>query len=177
MDPSTLRLLLDYNSWATGRILDAAGRVTPEQFVAPTNATMRSLRGTLVHMLDGEWSWRLRLQGRSGAEWRPEEDLQPEDFPTVAALAQRWREEERQLRAYATTLSAQDLIRVVDLGRVNDLAPPDRFPLWYFLQHVLNHSSMSRADAATLLTLYGQSPGDIDFLNFADTLPAGAAEG
>jgi uncharacterized damage-inducible protein DinB len=172
VNPQTLTTLIGYNYWGNARILDMAAGVSQDHYVAPGQTTTRNLRDTLLHTLDTEWSWRLRLQGRPIDEWGPEMELIAESFPTVTTLAARWREDEREMRAWTASLTTEDLVRVVDLGRVNDTAPRDRFPLWYFLLHVLNHSTMQRADAATLLTAFGQSPGDLDFLNFADTLPA-----
>ncbi len=54
-------------------------------------------------------------------------------------------------------------------------APPNvrrevQAPLWYFVMHILTHGTLQRADAAVLLTQAGHSPGDLDFLDFADSL-------
>jgi uncharacterized damage-inducible protein DinB len=42
------------------------------------------------------------------------------------------------------------------------------YPLvrWQMLQHLLLHSMQHRSEAALMLTDYGHSPGDIDFLFF-----------
>jgi len=56
--------LYDYHYWATGRVLDTATLITPEQFAAPAPVPWRSLRGTLVHLLGGEWGWLARWEGR-----------------------------------------------------------------------------------------------------------------
>lgn len=37
---------------------------------------------------------------------------------------------------------------------------------WHMLSHLLMHSMQHRSEAAVLLTQYGRSPGDIDFLFF-----------
>ncbi len=34
--------------------------------------------------------------------------------------------------------------------------------------HIYSHGLLQLADAATLLTLAGQSPGELDFLDFVD---------
>ncbi len=148
--------LFDYNYWANARVLDAAARVSAEQFLDPAAVTTRNLRGTLVHQLDVEWSWRRRWQGLDETEV-----LRDEAFPTVAALAARWREDEREMRAYLAGLGDDDLARPFDLGGHH---PP---PLWHLMLHVVNHGTQQRGDAAVLLTRYGCSPGGLDFADFA----------
>lgn len=152
--------LFDHSYWATYQVLSTAARLSVEQFVASSTVTTRSLRGTLVHALDVEWSWRLRLRGADGAS--SERELTEDDYPTVRALAEHWRRDEAEMRAWLAELDDTTLAERVDLGG------RDRFPLWYFLMHILTHSSQQRSDAAVLLTRLGQSPGDLDFLNYAD---------
>ena len=156
MNAADVRDLFDYNYWANGRVLAAAARVSAEQFADPAPVTTRNLRGTLVHQLDVEWSWRRRWRGLAEGE-----ELRDEDFPTVAALAARWREDEREMRAYLAGLGDDDPGRSVDLGGPH---PP---PLWHLMLHVVNHGTQQRGDAAVLLTRYGRSPGGLDVADFA----------
>ncbi len=164
MNVADVRDLFDYNYWANGRVLDAAARLSPEAFVDPATVTTRDLRSTLVHQLDVEWSWRLRWQRLD----EPAEELSASDFPTALALADRWREEEREMRAYLATLGDDDLARPFDIGSGHPL------PLWQQLVHVINHGTQQRSDAAVLLTRHGRSPGDLDFGYFAHERAAAA---
>jgi uncharacterized damage-inducible protein DinB len=159
---SDVRSLLDYTSWANRQILETAGAVPVEAFTAPSEVTWRNLRGTLVHTLDVERSWRARLQGRPREEWDP--DLPEEEFPTVESLAARWSAEDEEMRSWLGSLDDDSMAAVVDLGGAN------RFPLWYFLMHIVTHSAQQRRDATILLTLAGHAPPEIEFLNFADWL-------
>ena len=151
--------LIDFTYWGDRHLLDVAAKLTPEQWVAPSDITERSLRATLVHTLDVEWSWRQRLRKR------PEGELKPEDYPSVASLAEHWARDEVEMRAWLATLDDATLAATPDIG--------DKvlFPLWYYLVHIVTHSQQQRSDAAILLTRAGHSPGNIEFLDYADTTP------
>lgn len=151
--------LLDYMYWVNYRLLDAAERLSPEQLSRPTDVTTRDLRATLVHELDVEWSWRLNLQGKLTDA---EEELQPGDYPDVAAIREHWRRDEAEMRAWLGGLTDDDISKAVH----SDLSKNDR-PLWQYLLHVVFHAAQQQADAATLLTLAGESPDDIGYLEMA----------
>ena len=42
--------------------------------------------------------------------------------------------------------------------------------LWQALAHVVNHGTQHRAEAAALLTTVGCSPGDLDMIDYIDTI-------
>ena len=44
MTPQEMRVLYDYNAWANHRSLDAASRLTAEQFVQPMGSSFGSVR-------------------------------------------------------------------------------------------------------------------------------------
>ncbi len=162
MRSSELRVLVDYHYWATRRVLAAAQGLTDDELRQVSGGTTRDLRQTLVHALDVEWSWRERLRGLPQAAW--ESDLSPDDYPNVAALSERWARDEAEMRAWIDGLSDAELA-----------APPSvrgeiGAPLWFYVMHILTHGTLQRADVAVLLTQAGHSPGDMDFLDFADTL-------
>ena len=150
--------LIGHMYWANDRVLGAAGLLSAEEFVAPSDLTTRSLRETLVHELDVEWSWRLNLQGRS--DEAPDE-LKPEAFPDVTSLRDRWRQDETEMQEWIESLSDEQLLAPVFSAQTEETRP-----LWEFVVHVTNHATQQRADAATLLTLAGHSPGDFEFLDY-----------
>jgi uncharacterized damage-inducible protein DinB len=47
----------------------------------------------------------------------------------------------------------------------SDLSADDR-PLWQYLLHIVFHATQQQADAATLLTEAGVSPGEIGYLEW-----------
>lgn len=158
-------MLFDLTYWCNRQVLAAVARATPEQLTAPAEFTYRNLRGTLVHALDVEKSWRLRLLGEPPAVW--DVTLAEDDYPTVAAIADHWASDEREMRAWLGGLTDDELVTIVDLGT------EDRFPLWYYLVHIVTHSEQQRRDAQVLLNAFGHDVPDLEFLFYADTLTAG----
>ncbi len=161
MRSAEIRSLVEYMYWVNHRLLAAAEGLTADQFIAAAHPTTRDLRATLVHELDVEWSWRLNLQARPLDEFGPEAELQPNDYPTVAALREHWLRDEAEMRTWVSSLSDDDL----------DAIPPsalshDRRPLRDYLLHIVVHACQQQADAATLLTLAGRSPGELGYLEF-----------
>jgi uncharacterized damage-inducible protein DinB len=162
MRAADLLTLLDYNAWANRQVVDTAGELSIQEFTEPSGVTWRNVRGTLVHTLDVERSWRRRLQGRPPEEW--DDSLHDEDYPTADALAEHWDRDHAEMRAWIEGLDDEAVGAIVDLGE------KDRFPLWYFVVHVLTHSAQQRRDAAILLTNAGHGPPEIEFLYYADWL-------
>ncbi len=161
MTPRDFRLLFDYGYWATGQLLAVAASVSEDAFTAPSQISYRGIRGTLVHTLDVERSWRGRIRGERPEVWDVE--LPEADFPTVEALEAAWQRDQVEMLAWVDGLDQAALDAIVDLG------PRDRFPLATFLLHVLTHSAQQRRDVALQLERAGHPPPEIEFLNFADT--------
>jgi hypothetical protein len=42
--------------------------------------------------------------------------------------------------------------------------------LWHIMIHVMNHGTQHRSEAAAILTSFNQSPGDLDFTMYLNTL-------
>jgi uncharacterized damage-inducible protein DinB len=156
MNKADIQHLVDYLYWVNGRILDAAEQLEGDQLTRSSPPTTRDLRATLVHVLDVEWSWRLNLQGRLD---EAEQDLRPEDYPDVAAIRAHWARDEAEMRAWLASLTDADIA-----AEVRSELTKNRLPLWQGLLHVVFHGIQQQADAATLLTLAGHSPGDIGYL-------------
>lgn len=161
MNIGDILTLYDYNYWATRRILTATTHVSPEQFVVPTAHSFSSLRGTLVHILDGERAWRMLLQHQTLAFFR---DLKEDAFPTVDVLEQRWNEDERAMRDYLAHLTDGDLNEYIRYTTPE--GEKRERVLWHCLLHVVNHGTQHRSEAAVILTDYGHSPDDLDFTAF-----------
>ena len=159
MKKSEILTLYQYNAWANARILNTASQVTAQQFLAPASYSHGGLRGTLVHVLFAEWIWRARWEGIS-----PTEGPIPEDFPTLESLRERWQTEERALMAFVENVDEQKLDGVVHYSRTG--GEPRENILWHLMLHLVNHGTQHRSEAAIMLTDFGHSPGDIDFITY-----------
>jgi uncharacterized damage-inducible protein DinB len=162
MQPEDILPLIDYAFWVRDRVLAAAGSLAAEAFTQTQTVTCRDLRATLVHELEGEWAWRVRLS--EGAF--PRRGLDPADYPTVAVLERHWRREEREMRAWFGGLSTERL----------DARPPgdeNVLPMWHYLVHIATHAVQQFSEAAVLLTRMGHSPGEIGYLEYATSRAGG----
>ena len=161
MNKADVEALIDWMYWVNHRLLDAADGLTDTAFRAPSKVTTRSLRETFVHELDVEWSWRENVRGKPLEEWGTDEELKPDDFPTLASLRERWTTDEAEMRTWLASLTDAEVGRPASSAFTND-----RRPLWQYLMHIVSHAAQQQADAATLLTLAGRSPGDIGYLEY-----------
>jgi len=161
-----LETLFGFSYWMKDRVLERAAKLTTAEFQAPSGVTTRDLRATLVHTLDVESSWRARLRG----EPEPKE-LAVTDYPRASDLIDHWRRDEQAMRAWLASLDDETLEKIHDLAPGSP--PKERFPLWYYVLHIHAHTQQQLSDAAVLLTRMRQSPGNIDFLDYADDMHKG----
>ena len=159
MNKQDIQLLYKYNQWANERILNAASRLTSEQFLAEAEYPHGGLRGTLTHILFAEWIWRKRARGDS-----PTIRLAPEDFPTFDSLRARWQAEGIELLRFIDSLTDEQLSATFQYKSTK--GDPYENVLWQILAHVVNHGTQHRSEAAAILTEFGHSPGDIDLIVF-----------
>ena len=159
MNKQDVSLLYKYNKWANAKIMEGAVNVTHEQFIANANFPHGGLRGTLVHTLFAEWIWRHRWEGTS-----PVVHLKSEDFPTFETLEHRWADEEDLLMRFIENVT-DDMLNNYFFYTATDGSPYERV-LWQTMLHLVNHGTQHRSEAAAMLTDFGHSPGDIDFVYF-----------
>jgi uncharacterized damage-inducible protein DinB len=164
MNLQELRTLLDYHYWARDRVLDAAGKLTPDQFTCDLGSSFRSVRDTLAHMYAAEWAWCSRWQGHS-----PTTLLSPDMFPDAETLRAKWIDLESDVRAVLERMGGQGLDRVIEYTMINGDARRSIF--WQMLQHVVNHASYHRGQVTTLLRQLGAAPPQgTDLITFYRTM-------
>lgn len=151
---SDIQFLFAYDRWATARVLDAAVGIDDATWSSPNAIGERGLGGILVHALGAHQRWRNTLSGSTEMP-RPER----EPLPTIGDLRATWLNEWPALDAWLATLDDASM-ELMDEG----------LPYWQMLAHVVNHGTQHRSEAAALLTTAGHSPGDLDLIEYAESL-------
>lgn len=159
MTPEEMRVLYDYNAWANRRALEAAGKVTTEEFLRPMGSSFGSLRDTLAHIYGAEVIWLERFQGRSPAALP---DVT--QFHDLSSLREKWLEHEAHLLAFVSRLTQEDLNRVMEYKTLK--FGVYRNPLWQSMQHVVNHGTYHRGQVTTLLRQLNAQPILTDLMHF-----------
>ncbi len=155
-----LTTMFDYNAVTNARLLACAERVGAAELDTPADMGRGSLRETLYHLLTVEWAWGHVVRDHHGPTAPPAIELSSPfaEWETFAA------DNARQMRAFLDTLTDDDLAESVTVERFDTKY---QMIVWRMLVHMLYHAAQHRAEVAALLTRYGQSPGDTDFLFFA----------
>lgn len=159
MTPEEIRTLYDYNAWANHRSLDAAAKLTKEEFTKPMGSSFGSVRDTLAHICSAEWVWLERFQARSPASF-PDAS----GFLDVESLRVKWAEQEGRLLAFAGKLTQEDLNRVMEYKTMKFGVYKN--PLWQSMQHVVNHGTYHRGQVTTLLRQLGAQPILTDLMHY-----------
>jgi len=156
-----VRNLYAYNRWANHRVCEAARSLDVPQFVQDLRASYSSVKGTLVHILWGEWLWLQRWSGES-----PKQVFVPEEFPSLAELEVRWNTVEREQQEFIERLTDDGLRERVSYENLQ--GQRWTYTRAQMMQHVVNHSSYHRGQVAVLLRQLGKTPSATDFLLFLD---------
>jgi uncharacterized damage-inducible protein DinB len=157
MEPADIRYLFAYDRWATEKVLHQVDGIASELWGRAGVVGDRGLGSILVHMLGAHQRWRLAFEGS-------DESPEPEDepLPTAAELAARWRDELDATDAFLDGVTPGFLAHV-----------REGITVAVMLQHLANHGTQHRSEAALLLTQAGRSPGDLDLIVFAEDVAAG----
>lgn len=95
--------------WCTGRSLDAARALSPEEFKRPFEMGLGSVHATFVHLYGAERLWLAAIIGRTDGLVFPT----PAELPTVDAIAAAWPAVRADWDAYLAALTDAELERVI----------------------------------------------------------------
>jgi uncharacterized damage-inducible protein DinB len=154
MNVQDLHRLLAYNRWANAELLDAASRLSVDDFSKDLGASFGSLRGTLAHILFGERRW---LQFWIDGAFSPLANL--DAYPDTAALAAAWDILDHDRAAFAASLTDERLTAPVAVDA-------NSYALGDLIQHIFNHSTYHRGQVALLLRQLGHQPPATDYRLF-----------
>jgi len=161
-----LRTHVDYTAWASGRLLDAAGKLTKEELTRDFGTSERSVFGTLAHVFaaDRIWLWRLAGGQNPGFLAESERDL--------AVLQNAWPALYERWRLWAAGLTDESAEAVVDYRDMKGNAY--REPLWQLVLHVVNHGTHHRGQVSGMLRAMGHVPPPLDLVYYYRQMGAAA---
>ncbi len=159
MTPEEMRTLYEFNAWANHRSLEAASKLTNEQFLKTMGSSFGSVRDTLAHICGAEWIWLERFQGRSPASLPDSAECND-----VNSLRGKWAEQESRLLSFVANLTQEDLNRVMEYKTLKFGVYKN--PLWQSMQHVVNHGTYHRGQVTTLLRQLGAQPILTDLMHY-----------
>jgi uncharacterized damage-inducible protein DinB len=157
------QMMLDiqrHNAFSTGRLLDAASNLSPDQLRTPLGeGSFGDLLATLIHMYDAQRIWLDRCRtGKNG----PAHDVS--DFPDIPTLRAAWDQLDSETEAYIASLDDATLHERVRYrtfsGHEGVFSRRDML-----LQQAL-HGAQHRGEVALVVSGLGHSPGELDFAKF-----------
>lgn len=151
------RIQFAYHFEVTRRMMEAAGRLSVEDYRAETGYGRGSVHGLLFHLLRTDAGWRGGLE--TGQQPPP---LPAEEYADLLALRRGFEQEQVAWEVLLERLSEAEIVGDVSLTTRGGHTVVLRG--WRVLQHVVLHGMQHHAEIAQLLTTGGQSPGDIDFI-------------
>jgi uncharacterized damage-inducible protein DinB len=147
------RLLIEYNEYANGRVLERAMTLDDSALEESGSASYGSIAATLGHIVGAQVVWLSRWIGA------PPAAIEPASREGLIAAFDRSHD---SLRRFAAALGDDDWDRVI---AYNDKAgQPHEVPLGVLITHAVNHGTMHRGEAGMLLAAHDRSPGDLDFV-------------
>jgi len=146
-----LHALLDFHYWARDRALDAAAKLTLEQFTRDLGGSFKSVRDTLVDIYWADWVWYQLWHGTF-----PAQALSTDEFGDVDSIRRAWAELESKARAFLAAQAGPDAQRVIRYTRPDGSAAA--FPFAHMIQHLVNHGTYHRGQLTMLLRQLGAEP-------------------
>jgi uncharacterized damage-inducible protein DinB len=159
MDLETIKQLFDYNAWANRRTVAGCESISNEQFLQQVGGSFGSVRNTLAHIMDVEWLYHERWQGRAPAEFP-----KAENYSNLSDIKTRWKSIDADMNRYVSALAANDITRIIEFRNTKGIS--FRHPLWETMQHLVNHSTYHRGQVTTLLRQLGGAPQYCDMIYF-----------
>ena len=174
MKKEDVRLLNEYDRWASKRILMLVGALTPEQFTRDLGGSFPSVRDVLLHIVGSKWAWLTYWKESNPSDriltqlfTRSETIFGPESIPTLDTAEAKWAEVESEELEFVNEVTDELLERKLPVGNTS-------LSLAHLMQHLANHSTYHRGQIAMMLRQLGAKAGATDFAEF---LLTGAARG
>jgi uncharacterized damage-inducible protein DinB len=148
-----------YNKWANGRLYDACGALSDNEYFAERQSFFGSIHGVLNHMMVGDTIWTSRLHGTS-----PVIALNAEMYDRRDTLREARAKMDDEIIEYMEGLSDEDVAGNVTYKTTS--GDPFTMERSVILQHFFNHQTHHRGQAHDLLSQTTVEPPVLDLLYF-----------
>ena len=159
MTASEIRDLFAYNVWANRRTFESAAQVPPEQYHLDLKSSHGGLHGTLIHLVGAEQVWLAR--------WTDGPDktmLKPESVPSLQELIARWETVHANMARFTSSMTDA---RLKEHFTVRNLKGDEMVNTFQeMLQHLANHSTYHRGQAAGMMRQFGIAPQATDLIRY-----------
>lgn len=176
MTKDDIQLLYEYDRWANNRVLQAVSTLSAEEFTRDLGGSFRSVRDTLLHIVDGESGWLTCWKEPSPSStfiidfWtRHDARFSPDAFPDLAAVQLKWAEVEREQIEFVNRITNESLERMLPVGST-------QISLAHLMQHLANHSTYHRGQMSLMMRQLAAEPLATDFAMFLMEGRRGRAE-
>ena len=155
-----IRRLYAYNAWANGQVLEAASRLTEDEFSRKQGASFESVEGNLAHIVGAQIVWLQRWTGGTN----PKPALEFQKMRGLAAIRDAFAQSHEGLREFAEALTDERLERV--LAYHDSAGNPHERVMWQLMAHVANHGTHHRAETAMAMGAVGKPMRELDYVFF-----------
>ena len=162
-----LRQHIEYNIWATNRLLAATESLAPGGLARDFGTADKSVVGTFAHLYRSERTWLARLE-----EIAPGFANKTPGDEEFSFLLRHWPDLHANWHRWASTLQDFNAAKIVEYKDLKGNARAE--PLWPILMHVVNHSTHHRGQISGFLRALGQTPPSLDLIAFVRLSEAAA---
>ncbi|MFL6465800.1 MAG: DinB family protein [Bryobacteraceae bacterium] len=159
ISPEALQQHINYNVWASRRLLTAVSSMSPEELTHDFGTADKTILGTLAHLYVAEKNWLARMQeGVAATQNRTTADNQLE------TLLPKWTEAQNNWKIWVSQLPPEAPDQVMEYLDLQGRQWAQ--PLWQILLHVVNHSTHHRGQISGFIRALGKTPPSLDFILF-----------
>ena len=159
MDKTHFQTLFAYHWHTIKRLLEVAKQLDDATYHAHPGYGHGSIHDILFHLLRADQGWLAGI--KAGKQLPP---INVEDYPDLPALSAGFATVQADWEQFLSELSEEEIAGNIELH--NWRGEKMTFAYWRLLQHLLFHGLQHQSEVAQLLTIHGQSPGDLDFIFF-----------
>ncbi len=159
MTVEEVRVLYEYDAWATNRTLDTVSGLSDEIYGKDLKSSHGGIHGTLVHIYGADQIWLDRWNGLPTSALPTVDDI-----PTFASLKEHWSVYRNELGMFMQRLDDAHL--QVPLTYKDTRGNQYTQTLYRQLLHRVNHASYHRGQVVTMLRQIGAKPQGTDLIAF-----------